>query len=102
MNQPATDYFPQSKCILVISDWAPLSQSCRDVFEEVKNNMESESLKFIVKDYDKDYDQDLRDKYNIKGVPLWRFCSEDKVEHEQYGGYLSVLQLKAFVRTYLM
>lgn len=102
MTSSAADYFPQSKCILVVSSWAPLSDSCRAVFDEVKSSMESESLKFIVKDFDKDYDKDLRNKYNIKGAPLWRFCSSDKIEHEQYGGQLSVLQLKAFVRTYLM
>ena len=102
MSKSTPEYLPHSKCILVIANWAPLSQACLDTFNTVKEQMESETLEFVVKDYDKDYDKSLLRKYNIKGAPLWRFCSIDKIEHEQYGGQLSVVQLKAFVRTYLM
>lgn len=101
LMQEQPDYFPQSSCLLVIAKWAPASHECLKVFNRVKQELETENIQFQVRDFDEDYTEQCLEKYDIKAAPLWRFCSGDKIEYQQYGGNLSVVQLKELIKSYL-
>lgn len=96
------DVYVPGECLLVTASWAPSSQSCLEVFRNVATQFDNHKIKFIERDYDNDFSLSQLEALQIKAAPLWRFSRADKVEFEQYGGQLTIAQLKALIHSYLL
>ena len=89
-------------CLLVTAKWAELSDPCLEVFQATELAFNCQKVLFVHHDYDQDYDSQSRELLSIKAAPLWRLTLNEKVTFEQYGGLLTVAQLKAFIHSYLL
>jgi thiol-disulfide isomerase/thioredoxin len=86
-------------CLIITANWSPISLLLVELIQQLVQEY-GDKIRFLHWDYD-ELGSDLRERYDIKAVPLIRLIQEQQTAFQQYGGHLSKAEIKGLIYSYL-